>query len=102
MNAIRVKKKLDSETLHLPELRPLLGKQVEIIVLEDTAQPITNADEFWNPPSLEELARRQGVKGPASFDDLQGTFTEEDFEGFEEALREWRSEWRRTDGPEGD
>lgn len=35
MNAIRIRKTLDSETLHLPELRPLLGRSVEIIVLED-------------------------------------------------------------------
>jgi hypothetical protein len=35
MNAIRIRRKLESETLHLPELKPLAGKQVEIIVLED-------------------------------------------------------------------
>jgi hypothetical protein len=37
MNAIRIRKKLDSETLHLPELKPLLGRTVEIIVLEEEA-----------------------------------------------------------------
>ena len=36
MNAIRIRKKLDSDTLHLPELQPLVGKNVEIIVLEET------------------------------------------------------------------
>jgi hypothetical protein len=35
MNAIRIRKKLDSETLYLPELRPLLGRGVEIIVMEE-------------------------------------------------------------------
>jgi hypothetical protein len=35
MNAIRIRKTLDSETLHLPELKSLLGRAVEIIVLED-------------------------------------------------------------------
>ena len=34
MQALRITRRLDSETLHLPELRPLLGKRVEIIVLE--------------------------------------------------------------------
>lgn len=34
MNAIRIFRKLDSETLQLPELKPLIGKNVEIIVLE--------------------------------------------------------------------
>ena len=35
MNAIRIVKKLDSETLYLPELRPLVGRTVEIIVVEE-------------------------------------------------------------------
>lgn len=35
MNAIRIRKQIDSETLHLPELKPLIGKMVEIIVLDD-------------------------------------------------------------------
>ena len=39
MNAIRIRKKLDSDTLHLPELLPLLGQTVEIIVLEEESVP---------------------------------------------------------------
>jgi hypothetical protein len=39
MNAIRIRKKLDSDTLHLPELKSLLGKTVEIIVLEESPGP---------------------------------------------------------------
>ncbi|HEX4796018.1 MAG TPA: hypothetical protein VH370_19680 [Humisphaera sp.] len=35
MNAIRIEKRLDSHVL--PELIPLIGKQVEIIVLEQAA-----------------------------------------------------------------
>lgn len=35
MNAIRIRRTLDSETLHLPELKPLLGRTVEIIILEE-------------------------------------------------------------------
>ena len=34
MTAIRIRRKLDSETLHLPELRPLVGRDVEILVQE--------------------------------------------------------------------
>jgi hypothetical protein len=34
MQAVKITRRLDSETLHLPELRPFLGKEVEIIVLE--------------------------------------------------------------------
>ena len=39
MNAIRIRKTLDSETLQLPELKGLLGRAVEIIILEE--EPIT-------------------------------------------------------------
>ena len=35
MNAIRISKHLESETLHLPELKPFIGKTVEIIVQEE-------------------------------------------------------------------
>jgi hypothetical protein len=38
MSAIRIRRTLESETLNLPELRPLLGKEVEITV-EETAVP---------------------------------------------------------------
>ena len=36
MESIRIKKKIESEVLHLPILRPLIGKNVEIIVLAET------------------------------------------------------------------
>jgi hypothetical protein len=36
MNAIRIETTIDSDTLHLPQLKPLLGKSVEIIVREMT------------------------------------------------------------------
>lgn len=39
MHAIRIRKKLDSETLNLPELRSLLGQTVEIIVLPEEPVP---------------------------------------------------------------
>ncbi len=35
MTVIHIHKRLDSETLHLPELKPLVGKDVEIIVREE-------------------------------------------------------------------
>jgi hypothetical protein len=37
MSSIHIHRKLDSETLYLPELRPLIGKTVEIIVREEAA-----------------------------------------------------------------
>ena len=35
MNAIRIRTRIESETLTLPELKPLIGRAVEIIVLDD-------------------------------------------------------------------
>lgn len=39
MNAIRIRKTLDSATVHLPELEPLIGRTVEFIVLDDAPAP---------------------------------------------------------------
>ncbi len=35
MNAIHIHRHLDSDTLYLPELKPLVGRNVEIIVVEE-------------------------------------------------------------------
>lgn len=35
MGPIRIRKHVVSETLHLPELKPLIGKDVEILVQEE-------------------------------------------------------------------
>lgn len=50
MSAIHIRRKLDSETL--PELRPLLGKHVEIIVLVDENSPATPSNDA---PAKQEL-----------------------------------------------
>jgi hypothetical protein len=99
--AIRIRKRIDSDTLHLPELRHLIGKVVDITVEEEGQNSPPRADdEFWNPPSLEEIARRQGhdLNKPVAFEDLLGSFTDEDFEGFDEWLEEIRrGPWRASD-----
>jgi hypothetical protein len=94
MNAIRIRKKIDSETIHIPELRPMIGRDVEIIVLEDRPSSLDEIDPqaFWKAKSVDELAKEQGV-GVYSFNDPNRVvFTEEDFEGFDEQLEEWRKE----------
>ena len=48
MNAVRFRRKLESETLHLPELKPLIGKNVEIIVLEEGASTILPGAGDWD------------------------------------------------------
>ncbi len=94
MNAIRIRKKIDSETIHIPELRPMIGHEVEIIVLEDRPSSLGEIDPqaFWKGKSVDELAKEQGV-GVYSFNDPNRVvFTEEDFAGFDETLEEWRNE----------
>ena len=41
MTSIRIRRKLESETLHLAELKPLIGKNVEIIVREESTSLTT-------------------------------------------------------------
>ncbi len=56
MNAIRIRKKLDSETPNLPELRPLVGQTVEIIVLaEESVSGIRPGTGDWT--AFDHLAR---------------------------------------------
>lgn len=39
MNAIRIRKQLTSHVIDLPELEPLVGKKVEITVVEEPDEP---------------------------------------------------------------
>ena len=47
MNSVRIRRKLESETLHLPELKPLIGKNVEIIVQEEQKPTILAGTGDW-------------------------------------------------------
>jgi hypothetical protein len=64
MNAIRISKKLASDTLHLPELRSLIGHTVEIIVLEEDSA----------------VGIRPGTGDWAAFDRLAREITDYDFD----------------------
>ena len=104
MTAIRIRMRIDSETLHLPELKGMIGREVEIIVLDEagtgaTAPAVggggTAAYDFWNGPSAEEQAAAQGVKPIGSIEELAHPDLADAFDGFEEALEQWRKEpWR--------
>lgn len=48
MNAVRIRRTLESDTLHLPELKTLIGKTVEIIVLEEPVPAITPGTGDWD------------------------------------------------------
>jgi hypothetical protein len=43
MSAIRIRKTLDSDTLHVPELRPYIGRTVEIVVEGPPLDPAAEA-----------------------------------------------------------
>ncbi|HJQ81948.1 MAG TPA: hypothetical protein VJ828_18425 [Lacipirellulaceae bacterium] len=47
MTAIRIETTIDSETLYLPQLKPLVGKSVEIIVREKSAPIVTPPTRNW-------------------------------------------------------
>ena len=50
MDAIRIRRHIDSETLRLPELRPVIGMEAEIIILVDepvSAKPGGNMSAFF-------------------------------------------------------
>ncbi|MFL5241337.1 MAG: hypothetical protein ACJ8FY_04460 [Gemmataceae bacterium] len=47
MNSVRIRRKLESDTLYLPELRPMIGKTVEIIVQEEEVSGIRTGTADW-------------------------------------------------------
>jgi hypothetical protein len=64
MNAIRICNTIESDTLHLPELRALLGRTVEIIVLDEA--PVRGV--------------RPGTGDWAAFERLAGELEDYDFD----------------------
>ena len=46
MSIIHLTQQIDSDTLHLPELRPLIGKQVEITIRE-ISRPAADSPDHW-------------------------------------------------------
>jgi hypothetical protein len=59
MQAIRIHRYIDSETLQLPELRALIGKEVEIVVLEEPAQASATGTRDYS--ALDEIAGRDVI-----------------------------------------
>lgn len=73
MSAIRIRKTIDSETLTLPELKPFIGRTVEIAIEEPT--PADVKKEFWD------------------FASIMPT-TEDEFNARQEGFKRWRSDAR--------
>src|SRR5258708_999113 len=91
MSAIRVKTIIDSDTLHLPELRPFIGHSVEITVVDEGTPDVADQNAFWTTTSLDDLAATQGISAPALLDQMYGDWNEQDFQGFDEAVQGWRN-----------
>lgn len=64
MNAIHLHTTLNSETLNLPELRPLLGKCVEIIIREEARDPASEKQSPWTSPLAGSVLRDDDPFGP--------------------------------------
>ena len=70
MNAIHVRKHIDSDTLHIPELREMIGQDVEITIRpQPVEEPLETLETFLGdalhrlPPSPEEMeALREAAK----------------------------------------
>jgi len=80
MNAIRIRKKLESPIPELPELAPLIGKNVEIVATEEQSP--------------------EGAAAPlASFDRLASKLPGDPFgPDFDDTVRKWREEpWHAAD-----
>ena len=47
MSTIRIETTIDSDTLYLPQLKPMVGKSVEIVVREMATPTISPATSDW-------------------------------------------------------
>lgn len=47
MKTIRIRKEIESDTLHLPELQQMIGKTVEIIVREEPISSPPATEDDW-------------------------------------------------------
>lgn len=71
MNAIRIRRQLTSHVIDLPELRPMIGKAVEIIVLEEA-----EAQKNAAPTPRQSGSAKGKVKMASDFDAPLDDFAE--------------------------
>ena len=71
MEPIRIRKHVDSETLHLPELREVIGRDVEITVRATDEEPLETLETFLGGAPLGELptgAELEELRAAAALD----------------------------------
>jgi hypothetical protein len=75
MSAIRIRKQLQSDTLHLPELQPLIGKTVEIVITEQPSGHVELSEEEYQQllvdAGLLERVEARPPRDAAVFDQFQ-------------------------------
>ncbi|MDM8536648.1 hypothetical protein QUF70_07845 [Desulfobacterales bacterium HSG17] len=67
MHALRIKKQIDSEILYLPEFKNMIGKNVEIIILEESEKERSDADFFMPSTDSEEKKDKLSLPSLAEF-----------------------------------
>ncbi len=70
MEAIKIKTRLESDTIRSPELRKLIGKRVEIIILEET-EPNTALPKRQPGSAKGEIAVANDFEKPLSSEIVQ-------------------------------
>ena len=70
MQVIRVRMHLDSETLRLPELKDLIGKDVEIVVMVQTPEPTRGSSEKKDYSALAEVAEKDLI-APEAYKEIR-------------------------------
>jgi hypothetical protein len=92
VNALRIRKRLDSPIPELPELNPMIGRVVEIIVLDESATTLGMGGTASSLQSFDDDS------GPIpSFDDLLGGWPSDQVDDdFEQSVAELRHKrWTR-------
>ena len=70
MRVIRVHRRIDSETLQLPELREFIGKEVDILVLEEPPSGAQQSVGGWDYSALARIAG-QDIIDPEAYKELR-------------------------------
>lgn len=90
LNALRIRKRLDAPIPQLPELAPMIGKTVDIIVLEEGAGTHVPTEPTAQGQAAAAPDGRRS-KPVQSLDQLRGREPGDAFgEEFEKTITEWR------------
>ena len=91
MNALRFRKHLGAPISELPELASMVGKDIEIIVLDDSARTFTEEQPTSPLSAIEKVDAELGPIPLFDYNAQRGGWPEDERnDGFEEAVAELR------------